>query len=126
MRPLQIKKLGLFVLVTMLWSPYLRAAATQAPTFKKGECLDHTYSEFGEMVKQQKPKFIVFFASWCLACRKHILESNPAQTVYVIAFDDLKAGQKALWCEGDQRGEIKRAYQVKQLPKTVKLNGSDH
>ncbi len=124
-------------MVALLWSSYLKAAAILAPTLKKGACLDHTYTEFGEMVKQQKPKFIVFFASWCMACRKHILESNPAQTVYVIAFDEMGAGQKALfsqfpsqvlptlWCEADQRGEIKRAYNVKQLPKTVRLSGSD-
>lgn len=119
---------------TLLIATLFGVSVESTAALQRGACVDRPDTTFKELVKQQKPREIVFFASWCVACQKHLVESNPMEAVYVVAFDETDPAQKALfsqfpremwqniWCEADQLGEIRRRYHVSQLPKTIKLD----
>ncbi|MGE0174946.1 MAG: TlpA family protein disulfide reductase [Oligoflexales bacterium] len=39
---------------------------------------------------------LVFFASWCVSCKPHLLEPHDKKTVFVAAFDEEQRAEKVL------------------------------
>lgn len=94
-------------------------------------CEAMNYMAFQERLKNEPATQLVFFASWCASCKKH-MTSEYLQTSYFIAsFDEQAAAQKAFTaflgesqlkrCVFDQDGSIAAAYGVKALPKVLSL-----
>jgi thiol-disulfide isomerase/thioredoxin len=109
------------------------AAMLEQKSLGNAACTDSKVKPFRQRTSEQGTKVVMFFASWCLACRKHILASNPLETVYVVAFDDPNAATRALfslfsadqkakiWCELDSQEKIRAEFRVKRLPHAVSL-----
>jgi len=96
-------------------------------------CFDSTLGELEARIKQKNIKNLVFFASWCLSCKKHILEADIETTLFVVAFDKVDSAVSALnslilpekrknvLCELDRTEKITKFYRVKSLPYRLSL-----
>lgn len=87
-------------------------------------CREGSLEELERYKNEEQRQQIVFFASWCGSCRKHITESDPKQTIYVIAYDEPKVAGSVLQalkpqadlCLTDPKGLIREAFGVRSLP----------
>lgn len=89
-------------------------------------CEGMTHAQFQEQLKKQPAEQLVFFASWCASCKKHLTKDQVARSYFVAAFDEQPAARKAFTaflgedhvkrCIFDQDGSIAAAYGVKALP----------
>jgi hypothetical protein len=69
---------------------------------------------------------LVFFASWCATCKKHMTEEILAKSYFIAVFDEQSAADKAYRsflgesklerCIWDRDGSIAKAYGVKSVP----------
>lgn len=106
----------LMVSLLITSSQLVHAGTVDCPALAEGKTL--TAEHFPDRQK------VVFFASWCVSCKNHILESDASQSIYVIAYDDIAPALAALrvlkpeadLCLSDPKGAIRRAYQVGSLP----------
>ena len=84
---------------------------------------------FEKVLKEKPMKRVVFFASWCASCKKHLQTYSIVDSIFVAAFDEKEAATKAFKqiqgpyskCYFDAKGEIIKKYKVKGLPKIVSL-----
>lgn len=94
-------------------------------------CQAMNLEQLKQKLGKEPAEELVFFASWCASCKKHLTEDRAAKSYFVAAFDEqpsaLKAyakflGEKNLGrCIWDADGSIAEGYQVKALPALVKL-----
>jgi hypothetical protein len=94
-------------------------------------CEAMTNVQFQERLKKEPAAQLVFFASWCASCKKHLVTENVPSSYFVAAFDEQSAAQKAFTaflgegqlkrCIFDQDGTIAAAYGVKSLPAVKSL-----
>lgn len=83
-------------------------------------------TQFQERLKKEPAAQLVFFASWCASCKKHLVKESLATSYFIAAFDEQSAaikayssfmGESALHrCIWDKDGSIAAAYGVKALP----------
>lgn len=93
-------------------------------------CVPMTYAQFQEQFKQEAAEELVFFASWCASCKKHLVADALAKSYFIASFDEQPAATKAFTaflgadqlkrCIFDQDGSIAAAYGVKSLPAVLK------
>jgi thiol-disulfide isomerase/thioredoxin len=93
-------------------------------------CAPMTYAQFQEQFKKESAEELVFFASWCASCKKHLVTEALAKSYFIAAFDEQPAATKAFTaflgaeqlkrCIFDQDGSIAAAYGVKSLPAVVR------
>ena len=83
--------------------------------------------------KVKEPLNVVFFASWCPACKEHLLAADPKNSVAVLVFDEQARGEEALEYLGldsmtclFDNGEITKALGVSSLPMEKKFGGKAH
>ncbi len=102
----------------VLWSGLASAASI---------CPVTTAADFKKAIADKGASEIVFFASWCLACKEHIQKAGD-KTVFVAVFDDEEKAEKAFTAVGgkdscyfDKSGDIAKQYDVTGLPAKVKL-----
>jgi hypothetical protein len=89
-------------------------------------CQGMSYAQLQEQLKKQPAEQLVFFASWCASCKKHLTTDQAARSYFVAVFDEQPAAHKAYKaflgddhgqrCIFDQDGSIAAAYGVKSLP----------
>ncbi len=94
-------------------------------------CEAMTHAQFQERLKKEPAAQLVFFASWCASCKKHMTTDYLANSYFIASFDEQSAAQKAFTaflgeaglkrCIFDQDGSIAAAYNVKSLPKVLTL-----
>ncbi len=94
-------------------------------------CEAMTHAQFQEHLKKESATQLVFFASWCASCKKHMTMDDLAKSYFIASFDEQAAAQKAFSaflgeagmkrCIFDQDGSIAAAYNVKSLPKVLTL-----
>lgn len=94
-------------------------------------CEAMTNLQFQERLKQEQATQLVFFASWCASCKKHMKTDQLESSYFIASFDEQPAAQKAFSaflgdaamkrCIFDQDGSISAAYGVKSLPKVLSL-----
>lgn len=100
----------------VLWSGFAAAAPV---------CPVTNAAELKKAIADKGADEIVFFASWCLACKDHIQQAGE-KTVFVAVFDDEEKAEKAFTaiggkgpCYFDKSGEIAKQYNVTGLPAKV-------
>jgi hypothetical protein len=89
-------------------------------------CAPMTYAQFQEQLKKEPVEQLVFFASWCASCKKHLVPDQLAKSYFIASFDEEAAASKAFTaflgsdslkrCFFDQDGSIAAAHGVKSLP----------
>lgn len=91
-----------------------------------GNCRILTESEFSALLTP-KIKRIIFFASWCKSCEKHLSEADVGSSLFVATFDDQAKADEVLklhfrdrmdsiTCVFDQDRRVGEKYGVKFLP----------
>ena len=93
-------------------------------------CAPMSLAQFQEQFKKEPAEELVFFASWCASCKKHLVREALAKTYFIASFDEQPAATKAFTvflgddqlkrCIFDQDGSIAAAYGVKSLPAVAK------
>ena len=75
-------------------------------------------------LKDKAETELIFFASWCASCKKHLIEARSSD-VLIAVFDEQAAAEKVVTqfaplpsrrCYWDSDGTIATAYEVKGLP----------
>jgi thiol-disulfide isomerase/thioredoxin len=89
-------------------------------------CQAMTLDDFQKYLNHKKPKKIVFFASWCLACKDSLLHLNE-DDILVSAFDEVERSRRVLKSLGLVQAcfygeEIVQHYKVKKLPRSILLD----
>jgi thiol-disulfide isomerase/thioredoxin len=89
-------------------------------------CAPMTYAQFQEQLKKEPAEELVFFASWCASCKKHLVPEQVAKSYFIASFDEEAAANKAFTaflgkdalvrCIFDQDGSIAAAHGIKSLP----------
>jgi hypothetical protein len=89
-------------------------------------CQVMTAKELQDLLRKEPAEQLVFFASWCASCKKHLTPAEAARSYFIAAFDEEAAARKAFTaflgeaqlrrCIFDQDGSIAAAYGVKSLP----------
>lgn len=89
-------------------------------------CETMTATQLQEKLKKEPAEQLVFFASWCASCKKHLTQDTLAKSYFVAVFDEQPAAVKAYSkflgeqnlkrCIWDQDGSIAVAYGIKGLP----------
>lgn len=74
----------------------LFCAESRADLLAQPSCEIGGMSHLAKMIAQRQPTKLIFFASWCPACREHLLQSNPAKNILIAAFDEKEQAEKAL------------------------------
>lgn len=84
--------------------------------------------DFQKALADHDAEEVVFFASWCIACKDHIQRAGD-KTVFVAVFDDGEKAGKAFAAVGgkgscyfDASGEIAKQYGVTGLPAKISVN----
>jgi hypothetical protein len=100
------------------------------------QCNDSSLEIFKKDLEARNIKRLVFFASWCLSCKKHILESNVDSTLFIVAYDNKERALSALnglfsperrtrvQCQLDSSEDIIGYFNVKSLPHYIILNSN--
>lgn len=89
-------------------------------------CVPMTYAQFQEQLKKEPAEELVFFASWCASCKKHLVPDQLAKSYFIASFDEEAAATKAFTaflggdslkrCIFDKDGSIAAAHGIKSLP----------
>ena len=89
-------------------------------------CAGMNAQELQEQLKSEAAEQLVFFASWCASCKKHMTQDTLNKSYFIAAFDEQSAADKAFRaflgesnlkrCIWDRDGSIAAAYGVKGLP----------
>ncbi|MDQ3231400.1 MAG: hypothetical protein M3Q07_06225 [Pseudobdellovibrionaceae bacterium] len=89
-------------------------------------CVGMNAQQLQDKLKQEPAEQLVFFASWCASCKKHLTPESLKASYFIAVFDEQSAAEKAYSaflgetnlkrCVWDQDGSIAAAYGVKSLP----------
>jgi thiol-disulfide isomerase/thioredoxin len=89
-------------------------------------CLGLTSAQLLERLRKENVTELVFFASWCASCKKHLTPDQAESRLFIAVFDEQAAAQKAFTtfmgdehaarCIWDRDGSIAAYYSVKGLP----------
>jgi len=89
-------------------------------------CVGMNAQQLQEQLTTEPAEQLVFFASWCASCKKHMTQEILAKSYFIAAFDEQLAAVKAYSaflgesnlkrCIWDRDGSIAIAYGVKGLP----------
>jgi hypothetical protein len=89
-------------------------------------CQGMTAAGLQEQLRKEAAEQLVFFASWCASCKKHLTPDQVAGSYFIAVFDEEAAARKAFTaflgesnlgrCVFDQDGSIAAAYGVKSVP----------
>lgn len=93
-------------------------------------CAPMTLAQFQEQLKKEPAEELIFFASWCASCKKHLVPEQVAKSYFIATFDEEAAATKAFTaflgkdalkrCIFDQDGSIAAAHGIKSLPAVSK------
>ncbi len=113
---------GLLKWVFILLSIVIFSAPVQGKCFllkDKSEYLELSFIE-------KNHKKIIFFASWCSLCGKHLVEekrTNLLSTLYVASYDTIEAADRVMsalnlkgLCLVDTEGALSKKWKVSSLP----------
>ena len=75
-------------------------ALLASSTALAGPCKKSTFAEYEAALAKTNPATVVFFASWCGACREDLERANDGKTLVIAAFDEADAAEKTLTALG--------------------------
>lgn len=106
----------------------LMACAISSMAIAAPICPKVSAEEFKKALVEKGAEEVVFFASWCLACKEHIQKAGD-KTAFVAVFDDGVKAEKAFVAVGgkgpcyfDESGAIAKQYGVTSLPAKINVN----
>ena len=89
-------------------------------------CKPATPAELDAAIKSQKISHLVFFASWCSACKKD-LEHQYEKPIFIASFDTLDAASKAYTSIASNRRKnvfIRHGQQDREIEKNIGVAGN--
>ncbi|WP_141734547.1 TlpA family protein disulfide reductase [Oligoflexus tunisiensis] len=96
-------------------------------------CAGLTAAQLKDRLQKETVTQLVFFASWCASCKKHLKPESASTSLFIAVFDEQPAAQKAYTafmgtehqarCVWDQDGSIAAHYRIKRLPVVRPLQG---
>lgn len=93
------------------------------------KCSPMDAKQFNEHLNQKKNLDVIFFASWCSACKTHLSQPHSASSILVASFDEKGRAEEALSflkikdipCIYDKENSIAKSLGVTNLPKQLSL-----
>lgn len=79
-----------------------------------------------QMAQERGPLHLIFFASWCGECAKHLKAEHSGQTILIATFDEEAAAERAIRKLGIKTpcyfdDGLSEAFGIKSVPHTLEF-----